>query len=76
MDDEIRVTVIATGFDQKEPEPVSAAAPAREADKPEPVLPEGKVAEPTVLDIADDPKPEEPEDDPFADIFKIFQKRD
>ena len=45
---------------------------AKAEDKPEPVRPKGNVAEPTVLDIADDPKPEVPEDDPFADIFKIF----
>ena len=76
LDDEIRVTVIATGFDALEPEtaaPVKAAPAQTEA-------PAGhsRVPAPEVLDVSDDPKPEEEvaEDDPFADIFKIFQKRD
>ena len=33
-------------------------------------------AEPMPLKEEDVPKPEEPEDDPFEDIFKIFNKRD
>jgi cell division protein FtsZ len=89
MDDEIRVTVIATGFEdtaesgQKPaaavtPAPaapaVSQAAPA--AEEPAAPLAPPTVQEPTPLDAADDPKPQEPEDDPFSDIFKIFQKRD
>jgi cell division protein FtsZ len=71
MDDEIRVTVIATGFD-KEPEPLpkmpnvqtvqAAAAPT--------------APEPVPLQEADVPKPTVQEDDPFDDIFKIFNKRD
>ena len=95
LDDEIRVTVIATGFDKKEedeedpftaPAPAPArkapAAPAEQKAAPagapasaEPEFhPESNVQEPTVLDVKDDPKPED--DDPFEDIFKIFQKRD
>ena len=81
MDDEIRVTVIATGFEKAEEAPVTpglktpvtaasvsggAAAPAAEektshAEPPQPLEME-------------EPKPEE--NDPFEDIFKIFQNRD
>jgi len=74
LDDEIRVTVIATGFDEGEKtETAPAAKPAEASQSP---LSPPAVQEPTPLDTADDPKPQEQEDDPFADIFKIFQKRD
>ena len=68
LDDEIRVTVIATGFDKApgdlpkmavDQKPASNAAPA-----------------PVPLQEEDVPKPQEPEEDPFDDIFKIFNKRD
>ncbi len=77
LDDEIRVTVIATGFEELADEAdKQAKAPAQTAAKTaEPVLTPSGVQEPTPLDVADDPKPEQ-EEDPFADIFKIFQKRD
>ena len=75
MDDEIRVTVIATGFDkvdagdqEKAPAPVAVA----EAAETQPGM---GIQEPEVLDITDDPKPDD-ESDPFEDIFKIFQKHD
>lgn len=91
LEDEIRVTVIATGFEK-----VAAESPARQAA---PVVPSAAFAAPTVeapvvpaesapaaqqimaeapqpLSTVDDPKPQEPEDDPFEDIFKIFSKRD
>ena len=79
LDDEIRVTVIATGF---EDEPAAApavgalrgvvsksAASAQQVEEPE-AAPETPVLTPLSLD--DDKE----EDDPFADIFKIFNKRD
>ena len=75
LDDEIRVTVIATGFDQAPSDlpkaapvqPAQAAAPAAAADH-------AKAPEPVPISPEDDKKPEE--DDPFEDIFKIFNKRD
>jgi cell division protein FtsZ len=96
LDDEIRVTVIATGFDKPDQsgfndpffqaaaapgqapaqggaQPAAAAVPPA-AGAPAAGAPAG-VPAPTPLD-ADDLKPEEPEEDPFDDIFKIFQKRD
>ena len=78
MEDEIRVTVIATGFEkpaaQPEEKPAAAAQPAPAAA--EPALPQSAVEAPQPLSAADDSKPQEPEDDPFEDIFKIFSKRD
>ena len=75
MEDEIRVTVIATGFEkpavQPEEKPAQPAPAAEES-----ALPQSAVEAPQPLSAADDPKPQEPEDDPFEDIFKIFSKRD
>ena len=72
MDDEIRVTVIATGF--ADGKSAAAAAPAEEKkaaeSKPgiEPInYEEDKAA-------AETEKKAEEEDDPFADIFKIFNR--
>ena len=72
MDDEIRVTVIATGF--ADGKGAAAAAPAEEKkaaeSKPgiEPInYEEDKAA-------AETEKKAEEEDDPFADIFKIFNR--
>ena len=72
MDDEIRVTVIATGF--ADGKSAAAAAPAEEKkaaeSKPgiEPInYEEDKAA-------AEAEKKAEEEDDPFADIFKIFNR--
>ena len=72
MDDEIRVTVIATGF--ADGKSAAAAAPAEEKKaaeaKPgiEPInYEEDKAA-------AEAEKKTEEEDDPFADIFKIFNR--
>ena len=72
MDDEIRVTVIATGF--ADGKSAAAAAPAEEKKaaeaKPgiEPInYEEDKAA-------AEAGKKAEEEDDPFADIFKIFNR--
>ena len=70
MDDEIRVTVIATGFEKNEqPIPVpKAAAPAQE---PQPAA----APAPAPLQEEDIPQPETEENDPFDDIFKIFNSR-
>ena len=72
MDDEIRVTVIATGF--ADGKSAAAAAPVEEKkaaeSKPgiEPInYEEDKAA-------AETEKKAEEEDDPFADIFKIFNR--
>ena len=72
MDDEIRVTVIATGF--ADGKSAAAAAPAEEKkaaeSKPgiEPInYEEDKAA-------AEAEKKTEEEEDPFADIFKIFNR--
>jgi cell division protein FtsZ len=79
MDDEIRVTVIATGFDAADPQELkpTVAAPAEEPAAPtapaETAAPAAPAA-PAPLDVADDPK--ETFEDPFEDIFKIFQRRD
>ena len=72
MDDEIRVTVIATGF--ADGKSAAAAAPAEEkkaAESKSGIEPinyeEDKAA-------AEAEKKAEEEDDPFADIFKIFNR--
>ena len=70
LDDEIRVTVIATGFD-KTPDPMPKVPPVQASAAERAVTPE-----PMPLKEEDVPKPEEDEDDPFEDIFKIFNKRD
>ncbi len=72
MDDEIRVTVIATGF--ADGKSAAAAAPAEEKKAAE--------AKPAIEPInyeedkaaAEAEKKAEEEDDPFADIFKIFNR--
>ena len=71
LDDEIRVTVIATGFD-KVPEQLPKVPPIQAGAAGQ----QSAAAEPMPLKEEDVPKPEEPEDDPFEDIFKIFNKRD
>jgi cell division protein FtsZ len=91
LEDEIRVTVIATGFEKVAAEsparqaapvvpsagfaPPSAEAPAVPAE-PAPAVQQITAEAPKPLSTMDDPKPQEPEDDPFEDIFKIFSKRD
>ena len=71
MDDEIRVTVIATGF--ADGKSAAAAAPAEEKKAAE--------AKPGIEPInyeedkaAAEAEKTEEEDDPFADIFKIFNR--
>ena len=75
MDDEIRVTVIATGFDEK-PVAAAAAPAAAEAAAVE-AAPAAKPVAPTPIDIEKVTSKEEElidDDDPFADIFKIFNR--
>ena len=69
LDDEIRVTVIATGFDKAAAEMPKMAAAQQ---------PAGQVAAPVPLVEKDVPKAEENDDDDdvFGDILKIFNKRD
>ena len=67
LDDEIRVTVIATGFDKVTTELPKVSVVAAER----PVVNEVKP-----IDAEAELKQEEEEDDPFDDIFKIFNKRD
>ncbi|MDY5509691.1 cell division protein FtsZ, partial [Dysosmobacter sp.] len=68
LDDEIRVTVIATGFDKAPGDLPKMAAAQQPASNAAPA--------PVPLQEEDVPKPQEPEEDPFDDIFKIFNKRD
>ena len=72
LDDEIRVTVIATGFD-KAPGQLPKVPPVQNGQAAPAQADHGA---PMPLKEEDVPKPEEPEDDPFEDIFKIFHKRD
>jgi cell division protein FtsZ len=76
LDDELRVTVIATGFGEVENPVPGKEAPEKEVhkeDKPDIVPPGvGPVVPPVPL--AEDEK-SEPETDPFDDIFKIFNKK-
>ena len=75
LDDEIRVTVIATGFEEENGKPkVQDSGKEKEKSGNDPVS--NSPAAPKPLDL-DEEKIEEPEDDdPFADIFKIFNRKD
>ena len=72
MDDEIRVTVIATGF--ADGKSAAAAAPAEEkkAAEPKPGIEPINYEEDKAAAEAE--KKAEEEEDPFADIFKIFNR--
>ena len=72
MDDEIRVTVIATGF--ADGKSAAAAAPAEEkkAAESKPSIEPINYEEDKAAAAAE--KKTEEEDDPFADIFKIFNR--
>ena len=103
LDDEIRVTVIATGFEELKsdvpltvseqqrlenlgipvptpaPAPAPAAAPVAAPAAPAPVAPTQPTAAPAPAAPQPAPAPaaasgDEEEDDPFADIFKIFNR--
>ena len=72
LDDEIRVTVIATGFEK-----APGQLPNKMTEEPEKTEEESAPPEiPEPLGEEDLPKPDVPEDDPFEEIFKIFNKRD
>ena len=81
MDDEIRVTVIATGFD-KAPETElpkigsfqkpTVQLEGQEKEQAKPAVPFAPI-EPIAPEAE---KAAEPEPDPFDDIFKIFNRRD
>ena len=82
LDDEVRITVIATGFEKTEETPVTPGLKTPVSTVPAGTVPpaaapaEEKVphAEPPQPLEMEEPKPEE--NDPFEDIFKIFQNRD
>ena len=87
LGDEIRVTVIATGFDDqqtKSPEEVSAvrapvkaaAAPAKEEGTPEAAPAEPKTPEGADSEPKPDPAKTEDPNDPFKDILELFKKYD
>jgi cell division protein FtsZ len=74
LDDEIRVTVIATGFEERnnaQPTPGEAAAAASgtAAAQPAPAGNARTIFEQTMLQPQ---QPEEKEEDPFDDILRIF----
>ena len=80
MDDEIRVTVIATGFDKNPADelpkigtfakpPVQLEGQEKDEQSKAPFAPIEPIA-------PAEEKPAEPEADPFDDIFKIFNRRD
>lgn len=80
LDDEIRVTVIATGFD-KAPAELPKVSGSQTGAAPAQAAAAGTAAaEPQEHSAVKAPEPvgpePEPEDDPFEDIFKIFNKRD
>ena len=68
LDDEIRVTVIATGFDKQPGEPLPKISSKTPED-------EG-AAVPGPMPLKEDDVEKSEEADPFDDIFKIFNKRD
>jgi cell division protein FtsZ len=79
LEDELRVTVIATGFGEVEnpvpgqEEAATAPKQPQKEDKPDIVPPGvGPVVPPVPLPEEDK---SEPESDPFDDIFKIFNKK-
>ena len=68
LDDEIRVTVIATGFDEANKKSEESAAGAGGAGAK-------SLFESTVLKMGSEAaEKQEPEDDPFNDILKIFER--
>ena len=80
MDDEIRVTVIATGFDKNpadEPPKIGTFAkpPVQLEGQEKDEQPKAPFAPIEPIAPAEE-KPAEPEEDPFDDIFKIFNRRD
>ena len=80
MDDEIRVTVIATGFDKNPADELPkigtfAKPPVQLEGQEKDEQPKAPFAPIEPIALAEE-KPAEPEEDPFDDIFKIFNRRD
>lgn len=76
LDDEIRVTVIATGF-EKAPAQLPKMAPVQNIEQAAVAQTAAPAAQaPVPLNEEDAAKPEAVEEDPFEDIFKIFNHRD
>ncbi len=77
MDDTIRVTIIATGFDEKKDTapaaPVQEAAPA--APVAEPVQPAELFTAATQMAQKTEPENAASDEDPFDSIFKIFNSK-
>ena len=73
MDDEIRVTVIATGFDKA---PAQQELPKMQSVQADQSARAVTAPEPVPLKEVDVPKVEDETDDVFDDILKIFNKRD
>ena len=72
MDDEIRVTVIATRFDEK---PTNYKPPERQSAGLFTEASEKKEAAAESPEKKDEPKEAPPEEDPFDTIFKIFNNK-
>ncbi len=72
MDDEIRVTVIATGFADGKSAAAAALAEEKKAAEAKPGIEPINYEEDKAAAEAE--KKAEEEDDPFADIFKIFNR--
>ncbi|MEG1789147.1 MAG: cell division protein FtsZ [Oscillospiraceae bacterium] len=79
LEDEIRVTVIATGFEDGRAKTVDSVAAAAPQQKPAQRAPEGlysAASEKAVSTTASDfPAPAPTEEDPFDSIFKIFNSK-
>ena len=81
MDDEIRVTVIATRFDDKpNGSPVVSSTTERRSEPERKSAPTPAAAEPTestasAPETKTEEKPAAPEEDPFDTIFKIFNSK-
>ena len=80
LGDQVRITVIATGFD-KAPAELPKVSGSQTGAAPDQTAAAGATAaEPQEHSAVKAPEPvgpePEPEDDPFEDIFKIFNKRD
>ena len=77
MDDEIRVTVIATGFDSapKPEQPARQAAPAQQQGLYTAATEKAAQPQQPQMQAAADPSAQKPEKDPFDDIFKIFNSK-
>ena len=80
LGDQVRITVIATGFDKAPAELPKVSGSQTGAAPAQTAAAGAAAAEPQEHSAVKAPEPvgpePEPEDDPFEDIFKIFNKRD